>query len=171
MKNLAGHPEADAHCALELAQAGIEIAFLPAPRADEVSTNVTGKVGGITLTRNWRHWVADGLVPLAIAERLYADPIGKRDVRVNGHCGCPAPGTPGGRTLNIADDGEPIVLDPDGSQEAEFDAFVASSSLDIGAKPRFVREMPADAKRYVTRYSIDSAEGLKLFADAIKAGA
>lgn len=42
-------------------------------------------------TRAWYYWVVSGPVPLIAAMEMYADEYGKRDVRVDGHCGCPSP--------------------------------------------------------------------------------
>jgi hypothetical protein len=52
--------------------------------------NITPHVSFI-FCRAWYYWIVTGFVPLHVAEELYADPIGKKDVRVSGHCGCPAP--------------------------------------------------------------------------------
>jgi len=41
--------------------------------------------------RRWSYWSVTGYVPLDTAVKMYRDPIGKRDVRVAGHCGCPPP--------------------------------------------------------------------------------
>ena len=41
--------------------------------------------------RNWYYYVVSGYVPMEAAIELYEHPIGKKDVRVEGHCGCPDP--------------------------------------------------------------------------------
>jgi len=56
-----------------------------------ISGEVDGKEIFIVLTRAWYYWVAKGRVPIDVAERMYADEIGKKDVRVAGHCMKPAP--------------------------------------------------------------------------------
>lgn len=132
MRNLAGHHAADAYCAAELTAAGIEMVVSDKRCSAEVSTHVTGKIGDIALSRAWYYWCAHGKVPLAVAQKLYDDPIGKRDVRVNGDCTCPAPGDPGGHIEWFDEGGE--------------------------------------VSGYITSYHIDSVEGLKLFADSLKAG-
>ena len=43
------------------------------------------------LSRNWYYYVAVGYVPMEAAVELYEHPIGRKDVRVEGHCGCPDP--------------------------------------------------------------------------------
>lgn len=42
-------------------------------------------------TRAWYYWNVTGFVPLAIAEEMYANPNGAKDIRVAGHCACPPP--------------------------------------------------------------------------------
>lgn len=90
MRNLAGDERCDASIRDELEAAGIEI-VAGEPTNSEVAGCLTGKLGAFTFRRAWYYWVACGAVPLAIAEELYADPIGRKDVRVAGHCGCPPP--------------------------------------------------------------------------------
>jgi hypothetical protein len=41
--------------------------------------------------RRWYYWSVKGKVPLEVAQEMYANPIGRKDVRVAGHCGCPEP--------------------------------------------------------------------------------
>lgn len=166
MKNLAGNTDADIYCAAELTAAGIEIAILPEQVRGEVPTRVTGKIGGITLRRAWRYWVAEGRVPLDVARRLYADPVGAMDVRVAGHCACPAPGEPGGQPDWFDGDAE-VVIDPSGLQEAEIDALIQRGRLGADKKPRFAPSTDGLAG-FVMLYHIDSAAGLRLFADSVR---
>jgi len=58
---------------------------------DEVPYHIIGVLGDITFKRAWYYWRVQGNVPLKIAKKMYEDPIGKKDVRVSGHCGCPPP--------------------------------------------------------------------------------
>ena len=37
------------------------------------------------------YWRVNGPMPLANAKTLYDNPVGKTDIRVTGHCGCPPP--------------------------------------------------------------------------------
>lgn len=92
MRNLAGCKDADTVIAEELRRCRIE----PRPLDDderhgEVPATIGGRLGALTFRRAWYYWMVHGDVPLAIAERLYADPIGRADIRVAGHCGCPPP--------------------------------------------------------------------------------
>lgn len=163
MKNLAGNHDADIHCAAELTAAGIEIAILPEQVRGEVPTRVTGKIGGITLRRAWRYWVAEGRVPLDVARRLYADPVGAMDVRVAGHCACPAPD----EWATWFDGEEEVVIDPEGKQEAEVRSFMERRVFPDTALPRFAKSTDGLAG-FVMLYHIDSAAGLRLFADAMR---
>lgn len=59
----------------------------------EVPYHVIGNLGDgkFIFKRAWYYWMVRGNVPLKIANKLYENPIGARDVRVAGHCGCPPP--------------------------------------------------------------------------------
>lgn len=59
----------------------------------EVPYHIIGNIGDgkFIFKRAWYYWMISGNVPLKIAKKLYENPIGKRDVRVYGHCGCPPP--------------------------------------------------------------------------------
>ena len=65
----------------------------------EVPYHIIGNLGDgqFIFKRAWYYWIVRGNVPLKIAKKLYEDPIGKEDVRVNGNCGCPPPK---GRSVN-----------------------------------------------------------------------
>jgi len=67
----------------------------------EVPYHVIGNIGDgkFIFKRAWYYWMVSGNVPLKIANKLYKDPIGQKDVRVVGHCGCPPP-NPWARRLN-----------------------------------------------------------------------
>lgn len=90
MKNLAGSPEATETAKIELCAAGIEPVTTD-PGRREVPSKIAGRLGAFTFTRAWYYWVAEGPMPLEAARSLYAHPVGRADVRVAGHCGCPAP--------------------------------------------------------------------------------
>ncbi len=117
MRNLAGDERANESITDELEAAGIERVAID--RHGEVPATIGGRLGAFTFRRAWYYWMVEGPMPLEVARRLYADPIGVADVRVAGHCGCPPPD-------EWAEDG--FVLD----------------------------------------YHIDSAVGLRLFADAVR---
>ncbi len=94
MKNLAGDKDCDGPIELELIRCGIEV-VRDQPRDGEVPSSLRGALGKFSFRRAWYYWMVNGKVPLAMANELYEDPVGRTDIRVNGHCGCPAPGEPG----------------------------------------------------------------------------
>lgn len=77
----------------ELERCGIPVQAAD-PGRDEVPYQHIGKLGAFTFLRAWCYWVVRGPVPLEVAKELYADRIGKTDIRVAGHCGCPPPEYP-----------------------------------------------------------------------------
>lgn len=117
MLNLAGNANCDKYILAELREAGITPWNLAEPETREVPFSIYGVLGGNPLnedekrymekrgfltstaehfcsfvfTRGWYYWVVQGFVPLAVAEELYEDPIGRKDIRVAGHCDRPHP--------------------------------------------------------------------------------
>lgn len=162
MRNLVGSKDSDIWCSAELTAAGIPIEIVDEPY-HEPQTRVKGRLGGVEFSRASYYWAARGRVPLDVARRIYEHPIGRKGVRVAGHCGCPPPE----EWVRYYDGDERVCVDPDGSEEEDFDNFIASGVLAEGDKPRFAKS--ADGlTAYVESYHIDSAEGLRLFADAIR---
>ena len=94
MRNLAGDSECDVFVEHELKRARIPIERVDLPRNSEVPYRIIGRLGGITFQRAWTYWVAKGPVSIETARRLYDDPVGRTDIRVDGHCGCPEPVLP-----------------------------------------------------------------------------
>jgi len=92
MRNLAGHEQATEYCTEELKRCGIRV--VEAEVKGEVPSRVIGKLGPFTFRRAWYYWVVKGPTPLHVAIELYANYVGKKDIRVDGHCGCPAPISP-----------------------------------------------------------------------------
>lgn len=90
MKNLAGVAECDTDIRRELSRSYIDAVDIEKGNT-EVPYSVIGKVGDMTFKRDWCYWVVNCRVPLEIAKALYADPVGKTDIRVAGHCGCLPP--------------------------------------------------------------------------------
>lgn len=139
--------------------------------------------GVVEITRGHSYyWCVKGLVPLSKALKLFADPVGKRDIRVHGHCGCPAP--EGSYITWIAANGKKVI---DIKQRDECRGYVEKSRLavDNSEEPTYMGEVGAkilaeyefsdnpaldfDAKGYVDSYHIDSDLALKIFVDEIKA--
>lgn len=90
MINLAGHEDCDHYIRAELTRARIPVLEVVRVKT-EVPYSLIGELGGLKFTRAWYYWVAKGLIPLDVAEELYADPVGITDIRVAGHAGCPPP--------------------------------------------------------------------------------
>lgn len=160
--NLAGREDADRHVRRELEIARINVVE-GEPLTGEVPTTLTGELGGITFRRAWYYWVASGPVPISIARRLYDDPCGVTDIRVAGHCGCPAPEAPW--TKWLTPDGREVIA----TQEEERIVHVREmfDNPDIGADYVFSDDPESMAAEYVDTYHIDSEVGLRLFADAL----
>ena len=91
MKNYAGMSDKDEEIATELNLAGIEVHRSEIFRDQgEVKTAVVGSLYRWGFTRAWYYWVAKGPgIPPAYANILH-EHYGK-EVRVDGHCGCPSP--------------------------------------------------------------------------------
>lgn len=94
MRNLAGDHECDAWIKYELTRARIPIEQIEVPHGSEVPYRMIGRLGPIEFRRAWTYWVSNGPVAIEVARRLYADPVGRTDIRVDGHCGCPPPEAP-----------------------------------------------------------------------------
>jgi hypothetical protein len=91
MKNLAGNNNCDTFIKKELKLAGVPVVHVYFEHPHEVPFTVIGKLGDFTFRRAWYYWVVNGPVPMSVAIELYNNPIGRKDIRVDGHCGCPAP--------------------------------------------------------------------------------
>ena len=161
MQNLAGvePSKSDEIIASELRIAGIRIIRDMKPYNGEVSTSVTGVLGDAEFRRAWYYWVVKCRVPLDMAQKMYANPIGKKDIRVSGHCGCPEPEDP---WIEYYDDNGYILAD-----EAELEKYSEDSNLVKSCRANLSLRWVSDKKEgtpYVTSYHIDSQEGLCIFA-------
>lgn len=89
MRNLGDHkghkPDRNDDIRQELALLGVEIVE---------GEDVSGRLGPFTFKRAWTYYTVKGPVPLAVAEEMYADPVGRAAVRVAGHCAAPPPVAP-----------------------------------------------------------------------------
>lgn len=95
MRNLAGNDRAinDQYILKELTRCGIPAETFDCGRA-EVQCTLRGRLGPAVFTRAWTYWIVDTHMPLHLARRMYEHPVGVTDIRVAGHCGCPAPVDP-----------------------------------------------------------------------------
>ena len=172
--NLAGARDCDAHIRRELRRARIEANDCQ-PTGHEVDYSVMGRLGGLTFTRAWTYWIAEGRVPLKIARALYEDPIGRDDVRVCGHCGKPPPADPWLRYVDL--DGMFLLdaNDPKHVQELKYGSTPESTveeqaiAAKMRTKYRWVEDRVAEAAEiFVDCYHIDTEAGLRLFADHVR---
>lgn len=168
MINLAEDPDCDRYIRRELERCRITI--VEEPRSSrEVPASLTGRLGKFTFVRGWRYWVVAGPTPLNVALELYADPVGKTDIRVSGHCACPPPEWPWITCLDA--DGWELHSDPDGKQAIDYAYFHSKGfvpSLEE-KRIRFVHDAPSLATSiFVTSYHIDTEVGLRVFVDALR---
>lgn len=170
--NLAGITDADRQIGYELTFSGIPIVDATAKEAkhSEVPFTDAGQLGGFRFLRGWVYWSVTGNLPLEVAEMLYADTVGRTDVRVAGHCGCPPPAE---WAVRLMDDGSHVLNSSRGSMAEGFSTpggLVLNGDPGImGPNPVFHDDPAAEAaKLYVTSYHIDSQEGLDLFARVVR---
>jgi hypothetical protein len=170
MINLAGNQNCDGVIEQELKRSGIEIIQRDARFDSEVPASIFGKLGPFIFTRAWHYWIVEGWTPLNVAEELYKDAVGRTDIRVAGHCGCPPPEKPwivwkttgNHAVLSISAEIKFINLIKDNPSLTDiltdiYNQFVFSDGPAlIGAKP------------YIENYHIDTEIGLRLFADTIR---
>lgn len=169
MINLAGNENCDRDIRRELERARIPVVEIPRV-SHEVAFSLIGELGEFRFHRAWRYWIVNGPVPLKVARELYADPVGKMDVRVAGHCGCPPPDD----WANYYDaEGKDLCVDADGSQQKEGQRFIDKGFIDPveWAKHRFVATKEErdllTVRAAVLNYHIDTEVGLRLFVDTI----
>lgn len=166
MRNLAGDENADVILSKELNRCGIPIKDWNAKPFSDVPYTKFGflecKHGVFSFHRYWYYWGVRGEIPLSVARKLYTNVVGKDDIRVNGHCGCPAPE---GSALQYRLNGKEIIYDPDGKQKEDWDRLSAPGKwLEHHIRPEFSSnpELIAD-KVFVNNYHIDSELGLYIF--------
>lgn len=157
MKNLAGVAECDTDIKRELSRSYIDAADIEKSNT-EVPYSVIGKLGDMTFRRGWSYWVVDCRLPLEIARALYADPVGKTDIRVAGHCGCPSPeegaewfSPEGVRLLKRSQDSTPGFIET-----------IERAGL------RVVDDPASEGAAFITSYHIDTEVGLRVFADTLR---
>jgi len=169
MINLAGNKDCDRIMRDELEKARIDV--VEGPRSEsEVAATITGELAGWTFTRAWYYWIASGgALPIEVARELYADPIGRTDIRVGGHCACPSPDEYGATYYDA--DGKILSSDPLGTRAVEYQGLVDRGFIDAADmnKHHFVPDKKLAAVRAVVDlYHIDSLAGLRLFADTLR---
>ena len=163
MKNLAGVKDCDVYIREELTKARINVVPCELTHS-EVPYRLIGKLGEFEFWRAWYYWVVTGPMPLELAKELYEDPVGKVDIRVDGHCGCPPPEDPWLKYIDA--DGFKLVRE---SERKEFEEAFEGRLPEILStqKIRFSDDRARDGKAFVECYHIDTMAGLRLFADTI----
>lgn len=86
--------------------------------------------------------------------------------RVNGSCGYPVPGEPGGLPLYLKDGKEVICKE----SKKKFEKFIASGHLPESVLDEFVfaDDPAAVGEAFIDCYHIDTQEGLRFFSDMIR---
>jgi hypothetical protein len=169
MINVAGKPfeETDVIVHDELERCGITIiTHTDLVEHPEVHTHFTGRLGKICFRRHWYYWGARGPVPIEVAQKLYETPVGQKDIRVAGHCGCPPPEQPW--TTWRLPDGRHVVP---AKEREEYRQFVERDVLPARYLESYVFSddpKSVGASCFVDSYHIDSELGLYLFAKAVR---
>lgn len=128
--------------------------------AEQVVGTITSRHGEFTVIRGRSYWMVSGKVPLAVAEKLYAHPEGRRSVRVAGHCMRPAPSE---WVEYFNDQGKPMA------NQSELNTYSEKLVAELDMKERY--DWVADkttGNAFITHYHIDSQAGLLLFTQMIQ---
>ncbi len=171
MINLAGKStkNTDDQIRYELERARIDVIALDRSW-HEVSATLGGRLCAWEFGRAWYYWIAQAPlgkgIPIELARELYADPVGRKDIRCGGHCGCPSPDDYGVQYFDATGN----LLLP--SRELKiFEDFIARGSLEASVlNGKAFTADPKRAHHYATVdcYHIDSEVGLRIFADALR---
>lgn len=185
MKNLAGHQDATQLALLELQSAGATVSECkPEGKVEgEVKSRVMGHAGSFALTRAWVYWVAEGYMPIELAERLDTMPRKAEGSRYSGHGEAPImgdvvriDGDMGGKRIaegfvSIDVEGRKVVLDPKHEQRSRFAALAKGHDFIARAAANYVwvdtEEEAArlTVARFIETYHIDTEEGLAAFVE------
>lgn len=173
MENLARAPDANEYQRRQVERSvlrELERCRIPAieeTARGEVPSQHMGKLGDFTFRRAWYYWVVHGPVPLEVAKELHEDIVGRTDIRVDGHCGCPAPEYPWVKYYD--EQGRQIYKLKEADEQAREEALLDKwSKEDWRAKCTFAEDPAAVAVRSVVeRYHIDSELGLRIFVDTL----
>jgi hypothetical protein len=164
MINLAGVEDCDRYIRKELERCRI-LTFDVPRTTGEVAFTVEGRLGGFEFRRAWTYWVVRGRMPLHIANKLYADPIGKDDIRVAGHCGCVGPVEPW--ITWLGENGKQLATMADKRQFERMEA-IHRNMEEVLKTYEFVEDPTLVGKPFIMSYHIDSEAGLRIFADMVR---
>jgi hypothetical protein len=114
------------------------------------------------------YWIVTGYMPMPQAWELWLDPLGRRSVRVEGHCNCPPPVSPWIKWFTT-DTKKPVASLKD---REEFLPMVEKGLVTQAEMDKYhfadMHQGGTDAKAYVTLYHVDDLAGLRLITDVIK---
>ena len=165
MENLAGDSSCDSVIRKELSEAKIPMRDV-GPSRREVPYTVEGRLGPIKFWRAWYYWIVEGYIPLNIAAEIYANPIGRRDVRTDGYAGNYDPEKWVIHIRKEYDKYAPYIesggLPPDIGHVFGKDPEKARQSF-LETMEKLKRE-----SEFITCYHIDSQEGLNFFVEIVK---
>ena len=168
MKNLAGNKDCDKYILEELERADIPYRLLSSePSNTEVPYRYIGFLnnGKIKLTRAWTYWVAEGRIPVKIANKIYNHPEGKKSVRIAGHCGCLNPDEYGLTKFDTITD--KIMVDEETFKKGENTFKHSPRGLKLWLD-EYVVDYGQPHEFCATTYHIDDQAGLLLFSIIIQ---
>lgn len=166
MINLVGDPNAGQIVIKELIDAKINVIVCEKCLKHEVSVPFAGQYRSFSFVRAWYYWVVTGKVPLEVAKVLYNESgIGKEDIRVVGHCGCPPPEK---WVTWFDDEGRELVGIKSMRESESFRKRHNLPTLMVGYHAVPKKDFPKYGKPYITLYHIDSQSGLNLFVETLK---
>lgn len=160
MRNLAGETTAHANAYIEdeLTEACIPLVggFSSKPSDGEVKASIRGGCHPFRFERAWYYWVVTGPVSIEIAREMYEDPRGRADVRVAGHCGCPAPEAPWTETI----DGVECVTEYHIDSQEGLNLFAEKV---LGTRPLPPTEEEQEAAKQIAR---ENTAGIVIYEDS-----
>ena len=117
------------------------------------------ELNGFTIEKGHSYyWCVEGQMPVKKAEELWRDPIGRTDIRVTGHCGCPSPSDPW-LTYIDPETGKEVLKQ---TEKAEFERLKLEHGQYLFSEDR--KQYPA----FVSTYHVDSELGLYVLLNKIK---
>lgn len=169
MQNLAGIATCDEVIRRELERARVPVETCERVRG-EVAYSVLGRLGDFTFRRAWYYYIVDGPVPIEVAREIYADPVGRDDVRAGGDCGCISPDDYASewydeRGVRLLDMEERKKLEDYVANEVGKLKEIAEEML---RTHRFVESPVAVGRGVIRTYHVDSEVGLRLLADKLR---
>lgn len=117
------------------------------------------KLGDFVISFYHYYYTVEGLVPLNVANELYRNRIGRTDIRVAGHCGCPPPR----KWQEKFKDGKRAITQ---KEYEKILGFECGKNWKETVESKYVSlsdEEYEAAPSYITSYHIDSELGMYIF--------